>query len=422
MKRQASHTPPRGPLVLVGDGLLLLLALTGAAFSLLTAYGLEADPRILLAGCILLALLSLTVFSLPRFRWAAQLGLLAALALAVWPRRADLLFGTRCIQYRLAEVLSQGAWSPSEEAAALLAEGGAEETAFLLLVLTMLALLLGWAVVRLRSHWLVLALTCPLLLPAFLVNRLPAWPAFLSLLVCWCAMFLSSLSARADRRAGARLTLAAVPALAAAFGLLTLAQPQASYVYPQWAQRAQYALRSADWGSLVPDFLPSFFSGAGSNSVINLAGAGPLRYSGRTLLQVDTGLPGWTYLRGRSAGVYTGDTWVDLDEEVYQDLGELPGGYEPLNFPALTAPDAAWYPVTVENLGAPGGCLYLPYYLLTDADEVTGAAFVEDAYLARGLGTWRHTLYYRPDAGPWWDMTRLTAAAALAEGAYQEFV
>lgn len=422
MKRQASHTSPRGPLVRVGDGLLLLLALTGAAFSLLTAYGLEADPRILLAGCILLALLSLTVFSLPRFRWAAQLGLLAALALAVWPRRADLLFGTRCIQYRLAEVLSQGAWSPSEEAAALLAEGGAEETAFLLLVLTMLALLLGWAVVRLRSHWLVLALTCPLLLPAFLVNRLPAWPAFLSLLVCWCAMFLSSLSARADRRAGARLTLAAVPALAAAFGLLTLAQPQASYVYPQWAQRAQYALRSADWGSLVPDFLPSFFSGAGSNSVINLAGAGPLRYSGRTLLQVDTGLPGWTYLRGRSAGVYTGDTWVDLDEEVYQDLGELPGGYEPLNFPALTAPDAAWYPVTVENLGAPGGCLYLPYYLLTDADEVAGAAFVEDSYLSQSLGSRRHTLYYRPDAGPWWDMTRLTGTAAEAEEIYRDFV
>ena len=113
---------------------------------------------------------------------------------------------------------------------------------------------------------------------------------------------------------------------------------------------------------------------------------------------------------------------MDLDEEVYQELGELPGGYEPLNFPALTDPDGDWHAVTVENLGAPGGCLYLPYYLLTDADEVTGAAFVEDAYLARGLGTWRHTLYYRPDAGPWWDMTRLTATVAVAERAYQEFV
>lgn len=421
-KSRARARSRRWPLVLLGDGVLLLLALTGSGFSLLTAYGLGADPRLLLGGCVLFALLSLTAFSLPRFRWAALLVLLEAAALGVWQMWGDLTTGARCVQYQLAEVLSNGAWTPPAEAAGLLEEGAWAETCFLLAVLALLALLLGWAVVRLRSHWLVLALTCPLLLPAFLVNRLPAWPAFLSLLVCWCALYLTSLSARADARAGARLTLAAVPALAAAFGLLTLALPRETYVYPQWARQAQTALRTADWGMVLPDFLPSFFSGAGSSAVIDLAGAGPLRYSGRTVLRVETDVPGWTYFRGRSAGVYTGDTWVDLDEEVYQELGELPGGYEPLNFPALTDPDGDWHAVTVENLGAPGGCLYLPYYLLTDADEVTGAAFVEDAYLARGLGTWRHTLYYRPDAGPWWDMTRLTATAAVAERAYQEFV
>ena len=191
----------RGPLVLLGDGVLLLLALTGSGFSLLTAYGLGADPRLLLGGCVLFTLLSLTAFSLPRFRWAALLVLLEAAALGLWQMWGDLTTGARCVQYRLAEVLSNGAWTPPAEAAGLLEEGAWAETCFLLAVLALLALLLGWAVVRLRSHWLVLALTCPLLLPAFLVNRLPAWPAFLSLLVCWCALYLTSLSARADPRA-----------------------------------------------------------------------------------------------------------------------------------------------------------------------------------------------------------------------------
>lgn len=425
MSRQTSNARApihRGPLVLLGDGLLLLMALTGSGFSLLTAYGLGADPRILLGGCALFALLSLAAFSLPRFRWAALLVLLEAAALAAWQMWGEMVTGARCVQYRLAQALSNGTWSPPEEASGLLAESGWAETCFLLLILALLALLLGWAVVRIRSHWATFALTCPLLLPAFLVNRLPAWPAFLSLLVCWCAMLLSSLCVRKDRWAGARLTLTAIPALAAAFSLLTLALPRETYAYPAWARRAQTALRSMDWEVVLPDFLPSFFSGAGSSAVIDLAGAGPLHYSGRTVLRVETSVSGWTYFRGRSAGVYTGDTWVDLEDEVYQELGELPGGYEPLNFPALTDPDGVWKAVTVENLGAPGGCLYLPYYLLTDADEVVGAAFVEDAYLARGLGTWRHTLYYRPDAGPWWDMTPLGGTAAEAERVYREFV
>ena len=312
-KSRARARSRRWPLVLLGDGVLLLLALTGSGFSLLTAYGLGADPRLLLGGCVLFTLLSLTAFSLPRFRWAALLVLLEAAALGVWQMWGDLTTGARCVQYRLAEVLSNGAWTPPAEAAGLLEEGAWAETCFLLAVLALLALLLGWAVVRLRSHWLVLALTCPLLLPAFLVNRLPAWPAFLSLLVCWCALYLTSLSARADVRAGARLTLAAVPALAAAFGLLTLALPRETYVYPQWARQAQTALRAADWGMVLPDFLPSFFSGAGSSAVIDLAGAGPLRYSGPSCGWRPTcpggptsgagppgstpGTPGWTWTR-----------------------------------------------------------------------------------------------------------------------------
>ena len=140
-KSRARTRSRRGPLVLLGDGGLLLLALTGSGFSLLTAYGLGAAPRLLLGGCVLFALLSLTAFSLPRFRWAALLVLLEAAALGVWQMWGDLTTGARCVQYRLAEALSNGAWTPPAEAAGLLEEGAWAETCFLLAVLALLALL-----------------------------------------------------------------------------------------------------------------------------------------------------------------------------------------------------------------------------------------------------------------------------------------
>ena len=131
-------------------------------------------------------------------------------------------------------------------------------------------------------------------------------------------------------------------------------------------------------------------------------------------------MAGRVYLRGHSAGVYTGTAWESLDESLYEAMGELPGGYEP-HFPALANSDQPYHAVTVESAGASGGCLYFPYSLLTRPGRSRGR-LCRRLYVAKELGTWRHTLYYRPEAGPRADMPGLRGEAARAERVYREFV
>lgn len=172
-------------------------------------------------------------------------------------------------------------------------------------VLALLALPLGWAALWLRSACAVVAMTYPLLLPAFLADHLPRWPDFLLLLTCWCAMFLTSILSRKKRAARARLTLAALPAVGCVLALLTLAIPQERYVYPQWAEEAKGVLLSGDLSFSLPDFVANGIQVGGSSSRVDLAAAGPLSLSSRTMLRVETDVTGRIYLRGRSAGVYT---------------------------------------------------------------------------------------------------------------------
>ena len=292
---------------------------------------------------------------------------------------------------------------------------------FLCAALALLALPLSWAALRLRSAVAVAAMTYPLLLPAFLADQLPAWPCFLLLLTVWCALALTGTLSGKNGEAWARLTLAALPAAGCALLLLTLALPQERYVYPKWSEQVQLALRSGEIPFTLSDLLGSGLKLGGSSSRVDLAGAGPLSLSSRTMLRVETDVTGRLYLRGISAGTYTGTSWEPLDGSVYEELGDL-GGYEPLNFPALTAPGKDWHAVTVELTGAPGNCLYVPYSLLTDADELAGSSFVDDSHIQKGFGVGSYTVYYRPEAEPDHAMRPLEGAAAQAEEAYRTFV
>lgn len=78
--------------------------------------------------------------------------------------------------------------------------------------------------------------------------------------------------------------------------------------------------------------------------------------------------------------------------------------------------------MTVELAGAPGNCLYVPYSLLTDADELVGGSFVDDSHIQKSFGVGSYTVYYRPEAGPDNAMRPLEGAAAQAEEAYRDFV
>ena len=430
-RRRTDAPRAPGPIFLLGDGLLLYLGLAGTVLSWTTAYGLGGQWGILLAGCLLLGLLSLAVWSVPRHSVLPPLVLGVCWLLAVWRLWDDLRLGWCTAAAQAVESVGGRVWlldrilAVGAETAGGISGGPEAEravTLWLLCAAALWALLLGWAVVRRRRCWPVGLLTLPLLIPAFAANRLPDWPPFLALLTCCCTMFLSELYARSDPKGGARFTLLALPASALLLGLLTATLPMEQYTYPQRTMEARYRLLEALRLPGMPNLFSGGYSSAGSEAEVDLAGAGPLSFSGRTVLRVETDVAGRVYLRGHSAGVYTGTAWESLDESLYEAMGELPGGYEPLNFPALANSDQPYHAVTVESAGASGGCRYFPYSLLTRPGEISGGAFVGASYVAKELGTWRHTLYYRPEAGPRADMPGLRGEAARAERVYREFV
>ena len=188
----------------------------------------------------------------------------------------------------------------------------------------LLALLLGWAVVRARRWWLAVLLTLPPLLPGLLCDVYPSWPAFLTLCACWCAMLLTSLCKWAAPARRGLLTLAVLPCVGTVLVLLSLALPMEGYSRPQWARSAEAALVS--FGnqhlSFLADWTGPFSNRAtfvGSAETVDLNSAGPLRYTGRTVLNVTSDYTGRVYLRGTSLARYEDNQWLDLEDGAYDE-------------------------------------------------------------------------------------------------------
>ena len=404
--------------VLIGDGLLLLCALLGFTGSFLSLYGdsgvglreataldrCAADGVLFLVCAALFGLASLYAWSLPR-RWGLAAGGLTALwAAAVLFNRSQAAQGAgitvrditvlfaRRVRWGQVFLYKTGLRPVRDAAAARI---------FLLLALAGLALLLGWAVIRLRRWWVVLLLTLPPLLPGLLADLYPDWLSFMALAACWCAMLLISLCrwAAPDRRG--KLTLTVLPAVALTLAFITVLFPREGYTRPAWARKAHDSL--LNFTSRLSGRFPNWDDGPFQSSVTyvgaaaeaDLVHAGPLNYTGRTVLRVNSDRGGWMYLRGSSLAVYEDGVWKALPDGTY---GSYWSGQEPevspLYFPALLEQNSPVYTVTVENVGAVGTCVYAPYFLLPQDTDKTGMLPMEDAYLARKQGQWTHTMIF----------------------------
>lgn len=407
------------PLSVLGDGLLLLCALPGLTASFLSLYGrtgispalmepldwAAAQGAELLLWAALCALLGLAAWSNPRFQWTAG-GLFALWAaasltnrevmgrgLGVTVREISLLFSRRVNWGR--PLLEDLGLTPAQEIAAI--------RLFLILALGALGLLLGWAVVRARRWWIVALITLLPLLPGLLADLYPSWPAFLTLCACWCAMLISSLCRWAAPSARGRLTLAALGASALVLVAITLIFPREGYTRPPWALKAQEDL--ANLANRAADWLPRWENGpfhttvtfVGSAEEADLAHAGPLDYSGRTVLRVTSDYDRLLYLRGSSLAIYEDGVWKALPEGTWQEYLDQAGETAsslPLVLPVLTSEFEGTYTATVNNVGAVGTCVYTPYFLFNQPWEDLGMLPVEDAYFARKQGQWEHTMTF----------------------------
>ncbi|MDE6260531.1 MAG: DUF3488 and transglutaminase-like domain-containing protein, partial [Oscillospiraceae bacterium] len=429
------------PLTVAGDGLLLVCALAGLAVSFLSLYGdrtvgvysvrrttldlLAAQIDEFALAAVLFALLSLAVWSLPRFRGAAAGALTAVWACAVLTNWKGAIQGAgltvRAVTLRFSQQVSWGQVFEYDPGLSLTEETGAARL-FLLLALAGLAIALGWAVVRARRWWLVALLTLPTLLPGLLADLYPSWPAFMALCACWCAMLLTDLCkwAAPDRRG--LLTLAALPAVGLVLVGITLAFPREGYTRPEWALKAEERLYAA--GDRLSDFFSQWdgpFQSSvryvGSAQAADLGDAGPLHYTGRTMLRVASDYSGRIYLRGSALGRYENGRWTELGEDVYQEYldalawAELSDAPSPLLFPGMSVQDVVYYgsaadmardltwptPVytaTVEGVRASG--VYTPYQLLEQDWAEVGVIPVRDSYLAQRPGLPRYTVTFTP--------------------------
>lgn len=339
---------------------------------------------------------SLAAWSLPRFSGIAAGLLTAGWGAAVWQRFPQVQNGAAASVRPVAGALGLCFGTNWDIGAA--SRPGSLSTQhdarlFLLLFLAGLALALGWAVVRARSWWAAAAFSLPPLLPALLLGVLPSFPALTALAAAWCALLLGRLCRYGAPMARARLTGAALAGCALFLCLLLAVLPHEDYKRPAWARALNDRL-SAFTGafSLNPtqQKQPSVSGGtrrAGSAGRADLSHAGPLRFSGRTVLRVTTDYSGRLYLRGASLASYRNGVWLPLSADVYDEM-EIPMDTEgtpisPLVLPATFVRRSGEYTATVEDVGSASGHVFLPYFpILQDWDE-TGLIPVDDAYFAR---------------------------------------
>ena len=386
----AQGRAPRQPasrtlLSAAADGLLVALLLCALAHFCLTTYlepfylspavsfqpsgALLPIPMLSALGlCLGAGAVSALVWSLPRYRWLAAALLLVAGGALLVPHRDLLLQGAAALGESLSILFTENTGFPgyflAEPPLPLTLRGQAVEL-FLSGAAGLYALILGWAVVRIRSFWLTFALTLPWLMPAFLAEIPMDWPALMVVCACWAVLLLSSLSARENPAGGARVTLLALPVCLAAVLCVYLVFPREGYVQPAWAVDARDELLALDWFSSGDQEENPLSSGAGSGSEllsadtqVDLSTAGPRRYTYQAVLEVESTLSGPMYLRGMIYTSYDGSTWAGPDAA-------------PLTYASGSGRQQDGLAVaTIRYLTGPQRQVYLPYQHLLLGDSV----------------------------------------------------
>lgn len=369
-----------GLLLHLGNALVTLALLFGGLEAFLSAHAYGYSRGELLAVCALASVLAVGLYAWRHGGWAV-LGLLAVLTLARDPLWEKLL----------------------EPAADMLRSAGTRRAGLPLLILTagVLALLLGWLVVRARCWYLcALVVTLPVL-PPIMEGVLPEWTALLLSAAGWGTLLLTALLPRDRRLWWAQLF--SLAGMGVFLALLTAALPREGYLRPDWATNARDKLVSAaaggfsgvlDWdlqaGDLILDIgqterptlrpVVSFGGSAGAaveNGRVDLRYAGPRAYSQRQIMTVETDQPdpaGTAFLFGGSSAFYTGESWEDAEPYT---------GASPDLLPAGTAPGVPSAAMTI-SLRTGGGTLFTPYRLDQDPPASVGK---------------QYTLSYRP-GGP----------------------
>ena len=265
------------------------MLLSGTLLGVISVYGLPAGGG-LLEWTLLLGLAAWGIFQLPRFRWCGVLIYGGILAWQVYRNWASLCLGALLVLERvtttLAEELNVTVLRPVQQVAPWMAPQLV--TLWLLTVAAAWALLLGWAAARRRCWWLSLLLTLGPILPGLLAGSMPSDQAFLLLVPAWCALLLLSAVRRAEPRAAGKLLWISLASALAVLLVIQSVSPSAGYVPPAWAVSARGTVLG--WFARMEEDAGGS-GGAGGGTRVDLSAAGPLAFTGRTMLQISDSDP-----------------------------------------------------------------------------------------------------------------------------------
>ncbi len=381
---------------------VLLLAVLGFLFCLLTSYRLDLPVSTLVWTVAAFSLLSLAVFSIRRYGIVALVFLAAAL-FWIWYRSDYLLQGILLLFERAAAQLSL---QLPESLQRLLQPVGVEDavlymTRALQTILFFVSFLSGYFVVANASAAGLALATLPLLLPAPFYQLSPSIPAFFTLLGAHLMLYAFNNGKRAlsmqrtgayvpqsrrradqsaRRTAQQTLSLLALPLIVIAALLSGVVLPQKGYERPALIETLRQKIFSLDIGK------EAFWKSNDGLTRGDFKSLSSIRFTGDTAIQVRVSRRLSLYLRDYAGSVYTSDGWTSVSQADFSALASNVSGIAPQNLLARAAAaggDAvSTFELSVRNIDATPFSIWAPPGLVTRAEELSNAGYIQDTSLA----------------------------------------
>ena len=390
------------PLLRLGQQLMvLLLAVFGFLFCLITSYTLDLPIAKLALTALVFALLFLAVFSLPKSGLLSIIVLAGGLIYAALHAN-DLLQGLLLLIERAIVPLGLHLPEPMQ----LLLKTAMANEAMRLMTLAMQAVL--FLVSFLSAFFIIeqpsvpgLALsTLPLLLPAPFYLLSPGLVPFFMLFAAHMMVFAFNNAKRAQstfragvyvpqsrrkanqlaqRAAQHSLSLLALPLIVLSALLASLILPQEGYQRPESIESLQQKIFSMDIGK------DAFWRTNDGLTRGDLTSLSSIRFSGAVALKVRVSNHASLYIRDYAGAVYSTNGWDNVSTKEFSSLANSVD-IAPQNLLASAAMLGGNTPETfnlaVRNIASTPLSIWTPPGLVTRADEIANAGYVQDTALA----------------------------------------
>lgn len=200
----------------------------------------------------------------------------------------------------------------------------------------------------------------------------------------------------AQRVARQLLSLTALPAIlfTALFACWLL--PERDYARPEWIDALQERILAWDFGGHVAT---KGNDGLTHGDLRNLA---PVRFSASTVLKVRPSEARPLYLRSFAGALFSPDGWDSVPDSTYSRYAERFLDLAPQNLHAAavaaSAAQTTSYTLSVQNVAASKSSVWMPNGLVTRAEEMGAARYVQDTAIssARASGIKEYTVEALP--------------------------